>query len=256
MPPNSPANRARLVRAARTAAPPPPGGAAAPSPAPPAPASAAPAPTAGAAPVRHLVPVGPLQRAGASGADTTRVLQLVDVLRARWARAGADIATRLRPGVDDAALDAVEHQLGLLVPRAARAWWRSVDGVEPVRTRYRASAPTVGPGGWVPLGLAEAVRRATGRGPGPGAPPGLLPLFARDEELIAVRLGSSSAVVEQLVLAEQGDGYQHSWRVPLETLLSTWADALLAAVLWLPDAHDWVVDPFARQALPHSHLLD
>ncbi|WP_337062914.1 hypothetical protein [Kineococcus sp. G2] len=240
MTPNAPTDRPRLVRAART------------SPAP-GPAATAHGP---ALPAPQRSGSAALLRSGEEDTEVTRVLQLVDVLRARWTRAGADIASRLLPGVDEAALDAVEHQMGLLVPRAARTWWRSVGGVEPVRTRYRASRPTVGPGGWVPLGLEEAVRRATGQGPGPGAPPGLLPLFARDEELLAVRLGSSSAVVEQLVLDEAGDAYQHGWRAPLEVLLSTWADALLAAVLWLPDSHDWVVDPFARQALPHAHLLD
>ncbi|WP_432482065.1 hypothetical protein [Kineococcus esterisolvens] len=245
---DAPANRPRLVRAARTSQV---LGAASTAPAPqPAPPRLVPAPhrTAGTA--------GPRRPADEDTAEVTRVLQLVDVLRARWARAGADIATRLRPGVDDAALDAVEHQLGLLVPRGARAWWRSVDGVDPVRTRYRTSAPTVGPGGWVPLGLEDAVRRATGQGPGPVAPPGLLPVFARDEEMLAVRLGPSCTQVEQVVLDDDGEAYQHSWRVPLEVLLSTWADALLAAVLWLPDSHDWVVDPFARQALPNAHLLD
>ncbi|WP_432495027.1 SMI1/KNR4 family protein [Kineococcus auxinigenes] len=246
MTPSSPVNRHRLVRAARTAPAAATPATAIPHPAPP-PLPPVPQRTTASEPARH--PDG-------QGTDVTRVLQLIDVLRARWARAGADIATRLRPGVDEAALDAVERQLGLLVPRGARAWWRCVDGVEPVRTRYRTSSPTVGPGGWVPLRLEDAVRRATGQGPGPGAPPGLLPVFARDEELLAVRLGSSSAHVEQLVLAEDGESYQHSWRVPLEVLLSTWADALLAAVLWLPDSHDWVVDPFARQALPNAHLLD
>jgi DNA-binding transcriptional MerR regulator len=59
-----------------------------------------------------------------------------------------------------------------------------------------------------------------------------------------------------MVLAEDGEGYQHSWRVGLDELLSTWADSLLAAVHWLPDAHDWVTDPFARQALPRAELLD
>ena len=146
--------------------------------------------------------------------------------------------------------------MGLLIPRGARAWWRAVDGVDPVRTTFRTSAPTVGPGGWVPLTLEEAVRRASGQGPGLTAPPALLPLFARDEELIAVRLGSSRSVVEQIVLAEDGEGYQHSWRVGLDELLSTWADSLLAAVHWLPDAHDWVTDPFALQALPRAELLD
>ncbi|WP_432503544.1 SMI1/KNR4 family protein [Kineococcus arenarius] len=240
---SSPVNRHRLVRAARTA----PAAAATAIPHPAPPPALTPQRTTASEPVRHP---------DVEGADATRVLQLVDVLRARWARAGADIATRLRPGVDDAALDATERQMGLLVPRGARAWWRCVDGVEPVRTRYRTSSPTVGPGGWVPLSLEDAVRRASGQGPGPGAPPGLLPVFARDEGLLAVRLGSSSTQVELLELAEDGESYQHSWRVPLEVLLSTWADALLAAVLWLPDSHDWVVDPFARQALPNAHLLD
>jgi hypothetical protein len=30
----------------------------------------------------------------------------------------------------------------------------------------------------------------------------------------------------------------------------------MAAVMWLPDAHDWVTDPFALQALPRAELLD
>jgi len=207
-----------------------------------------PARSAASAPTRVRVPV--------PDPEGDRIVEIVDRLRTHWTRSGADIATRLRPGVDDARLDAVERQMGLLIPRAARAWWRQVDGVDPVRSTFRTSAPTVGPGGWVPLTLDEAVRRATGQGPGLAAPPALLPVFARDEELIAVRLGSSRGVVEQLVLAEDGEGYQHSWRVPFEELLSTWAASLLAAVIWLPDAHDWVTDPFALQALPRAELLD
>lgn len=207
-------------------------------------------PTRAAAPPatgRRAVPVDP---------EADRISALVQRLRSHWTRSGADIATRLRPGVDDAQLDAVERQMGLLIPRAARAWWRAVDGVDPVRTTFRTSSPTVGPGGWVPLRLEDAVARAAGQGPGLAAPPALLPVFARDEELIAVRLGSSRAVVEQLVLADDGEGYQHSWRVGLDELLSTWADSLLAAVIWLPDAHDWVTDPFALQAMPRAELLD
>lgn len=245
MTPNTPVDRPRLVRSARS-------GPALSGPS----AAVHPAPAAPASPAVLRRPAGPLRSTTGASAEVTRVLQVVDVLRSRWARVGADIATRLRSGAEDAALDAVERRLGLVLPPAARAWWRCVDGVEPVRSRYRTSAPTVGPGGWVPLGLEDAVRRATGQGPGPGTPPGLLPLFARDEELVAVRLGSPSAQVELVVLDDDGEGWQHGWRVPLELLLSTWADALLAAVQWLPDAHDWVVDPFARQALPHAHLLD
>jgi hypothetical protein len=203
-------------------------------------------PTPAPAAVRALVP----------DPEADRLTAIVQRLRAQWSRCGADIATHLRPGVDEARLDAVEHQLGLLLPRGARAWWRAVDGVDPVRTAYRTSAPTVGPGGWVPLTLDEAVRRATGHGPGLTAPPGVLPLFARDEELIVVRLGAGRAVAELIVLSDDGEGYQHSWRVGLDELLSTWADSLLAAVHWLPDAHDWVTDPFARQALPRAELLD
>lgn len=221
MTPNTPLDRHRVVRAARGATVP--------------------------APVPHVPAPDP---------EADRVSGIVTRLRTQWTRSGADIATHLRPGVDEARLDAVERQMGLLLPRGARAWWRAIDGVDPVRTTYRTSAPTVGPGGWVPLTLDEAVRRATGQGPGLAAPPALLPVFARDEELIAVRLGSSRAVVEQIVLAEDGQGYQHSWRVGLDELLGTWADSLLAAVHWLPDAHDWVTDPFALQALPNAHLLD
>ncbi|MEW1957637.1 hypothetical protein [Kineococcus sp. NPDC059986] len=207
------------------------------------PARAAAPPASG----RLAVPVDP---------EADRITALVQRLRAHWTRSGADIATRLRPGVDDAQLDAVERQMGLLIPRAARAWWRAVDGVDPVRTTFRTSSPTVGPGGWVPLRLDDSVARASGQGPGIAAPPALLPLFARDEELIAVRLGSSRAVVEQLMLMEDGESYQHAWRVGLDELLSTWADSLMAAVMWLPDAHDWVTDPFALQALPRAELLD
>lgn len=207
-------------------------------------------------PARSTPSVPSPVRLPATDPEADRVTGLVQRLRAQWTRSGADIATRLRPGVDDARLDAVERQTGLLLPRGARAWWRAVDGVDPVRTAYRTSAPSVGPGGWVPLTLDEAVRRMTGQGPGFAAPPALLPLFARDDELIAVRLGSSRAVVEQLVLADDGEGYQHSWRVGLDELLSTWADSLLAAVIWLPDAHDWVTDPFALRALPRAELLD
>ncbi|WP_432519411.1 hypothetical protein [Kineococcus sp. SYSU DK006] len=225
----APVERQRLVRAARGSA---------------------------AGPARPSSPEVPERPTGAEAPEAVRIHELVQRLRAHWTRSGADIATRLRPGVDDSRLDAVERQLGLLLPRAARAWWREVDGVDPVRTRYRTSAPTVGPGGWVPLDLDEALRRASGQGPGLAAPPALLPMFARDEELIAVRLGSSRADVEQLVLSEDGEGYQHSWRVGLDELLGTWADSLLAAVLWLPDAHDWVVDPFAMQALPRPELVD
>jgi len=189
--------------------------------------------------------------------EVRRVNHLVDELRRHWTRTGADIAGRLRPGVDEAALDAAEHRLGLPVPRGARAWWRRVDGVDPYRSsRYRAQAPTVGPGGWVPLRLADALERTGSSVVGAPAPPGLLPLFARDEELIAVRLGSGPARVEQLVLADDGESYQHAWRVGLEELLGTWADSLLAAVHWLPDAHDWVVDPFALRAMRNAHLLD
>jgi len=192
-----------------------------------------------------------------TAAEVRRVNQLVDDLRRHWTRTGADIAGRLRPGVDDAALDAAEHRLGLPLPAGARTWWRRVDGVAPFRSsRYRAQAPTVGPGGWVPLRLADALERAGGSAVSTPAPPGLLPLFARDEELIAVRLGPGSTRVEQLVLADDGEGYQHGWRVSFELLLSTWADSLLAAVHWLPDAHDWVVDPFALRALRNAHLLD
>ncbi|MEZ0492882.1 hypothetical protein AB2L28_11615 [Kineococcus sp. TBRC 1896] len=205
-------------------------------------------------PVRAATPAG--RRTVAADPEVERITALVGELRTRWSRSDADIATRLRPGVDDAQLDAVERQLGLLVPRAARAWWRAVDGVDPVRTTFRTSSPTVGPGGWVPLRLEDAVARATGQGPGLAAPPALLPMFARDEECIAVRLGSGRAVVEQLVLVEDGESYQHSWRVGLDELLSTWAGSLLAAVIWLPDAHDWVTDPFALQALPRAELLD
>ncbi|WP_432564734.1 SMI1/KNR4 family protein [Kineococcus sp. SYSU DK003] len=222
---NTPVERPRVVRAARTTAPP---------------AVQTPAPV----------------RVPAPDPDADRIVAVVERLRTQWTRSGADIASRLRPGVDDARLDAVERQMGLLVPRGARAWWRTVDGVDPVRTAFRVSAPTVGPGGWVPLTLEEAVRRATGRGPGLASPPALLPVFARDEELLAVRLGSSRAVVEQLVLTEDGESYQHGWRVDLHDLLSTWADSLLAAVIWLPDTHDWVTDPFALQALPRAELLD
>ncbi|ABS04556.1 hypothetical protein FHR75_003606 [Kineococcus radiotolerans] len=221
MTPNSPVDRHHVVRAARRA-----------------PAAA------------------PAARVPAPDPEADRVTRTVERLRAQWTRCGADIAAHLRPGVDEARLDAVERQLGLLMPRGARAWWRAVDGVDPVRTAYRTSAPTVGPGGWVPLTLDEAVRRASGRGPGLAAPPALLPLFARDEELIAVRLGSSRTVVELVVVSEDGEGYQHSWRVGLDELLGTWADAMLAAVHWLPDAHDWVTDPFALQALPRAELLD
>ncbi|WP_328295818.1 hypothetical protein OG218_24500 [Kineococcus sp. NBC_00420] len=221
MTPNTPLDRLRVVRAVRGAA------------------------VATAAP--HVPAPDP---------EADRITGIVTRLRAQWTRCGADIASHLRPGVGEAHLDAVERQMGLLIPRGARAWWRAVDGVDPVRTTFRTSAPTVGPGGWVPLTLEEAVRRASGQGPGLTAPPALLPLFARDEELIAVRLGSSRSVVEQIVLAEDGEGYQHSWRVGLDELLSTWADSLLAAVHWLPDAHDWVTDPFALQALPRAELLD
>ncbi|MGI4893977.1 MAG: hypothetical protein ACRYF3_02570 [Janthinobacterium lividum] len=188
--------------------------------------------------------------------ETAVIAGHVESLRTRWTRLGADIASHLRPGVDDARLDGVEREFGLRLPPGARAWWRAVDGVDPVRARYGSSAPTVGPGGWVPLSLADAVRRATGQGPGLAAPPGLLPMFARDEEFIGVRLGVSTSEVEQLVLTEDGEGYQHSWRVSLDQLLTTWAGSLFAAVIWLPDARDWVVDPFALQALPHGELLD
>ncbi|PRY17829.1 hypothetical protein [Kineococcus rhizosphaerae] len=209
--------------------------------------------------VRPARPAGAVPapvRLPATDPESDRITGLVQRLRAQWTRSGADIATRLRPGVDDARLDAVERQLGLLLPRGARAWWRAIDGVDPVRTAYRTSAPSVGPGGWVPLTLEEALRRASGQGPGLAAPPALLPLFARDEELIAVRLGSSRAVAEQIVLADDGEGYQHSWRVGLDELLGAWADSLLAAVIWLPDAHDWVSDPFAMQALPRRELVE
>ncbi|WP_432545948.1 SMI1/KNR4 family protein [Kineococcus sp. SYSU DK004] len=206
----------------------------------PAPVDPSPAPPA-------LDPVDPVD---------ARVGALLDRLRAQWTRVGADIAGRLRPGVGDAELDAVEERTGLRVPAGARAWWRRVDGVEAVRTRYRSSSPTVGPGGWVPLRLADALERSAGTGVGPGTPPGLLPLFARDEELVAVRLGAAATVVEHLALVETRDGYQHGWRVDLEVLLGTWADSLLAAVVWLPESHDWVVDPFAVQALPLRHLVD
>ena len=231
---NVPVNRHHVVRAVRTS-------------------TAGPAPLA---PSAATAPARSATRRPESDPEAVRVTQLVEALRSQWLRSGADIATRLRPGVDDARLDAVEREVGLLVPRGARAWWRQVDGVEPVRTRYRTSAPSVGPGGWVPLSLDDAVRRAAGEGPGPAAPPALLPMFARDEELLAVRLGSSSAQVEQVVLADDGDGYQHARRVSLDLLLSTWAASLYAAVIWLPDAHDWVIDPFALQALPHNELLD
>lgn len=205
---------------------------------------------------RTAAPAPVPARLAVTDPEAERVTALVQRLRSHWTRTGADIATRLRPGVDDARLDAVERQMGLLMPRGARAWWRAADGVDPVRTTFRTSAPTVGPGGWVPLALDDAVQRATGQGPGLAAPPALLPVFARDEELIAVRLGSSRAVVEQLVLTEDKESYQHSWRVGFDELLGTWADALLAAVIWLPDAHDWVTDPFALQALPRAELLD
>jgi len=192
-----------------------------------------------------------------TAAEARRINQLVDDLRRHWTRTGADIAGRLRPGVDEAALDAAEQRLGLLLPVGARTWWRRVDGVALVRSsRYRAQAPTVGPGGWVPLQLADALERAGGAAVSTPTPPGLLPLFARDEELITVRLGPGPTRVEQLVLADDGEGYQHGWRVSLDLLLSTWADSLLAAVHWLPDAHDWVVDPFALRALRNAHLLD
>ena len=236
-----PGRRQRILRSVRSAA------TTAPSAGSPALAATAPVPAAPAAPAREEAPVHP---------EVRRTTERVEQLRSQWARTGADIAGRLRPGADDARLDAVERRLGLTLPPAARTWWRLVDGVEPVRSRYRTSAPTVGPGGWVPLGLDDAVRRATGQGPGPGAPPGLLPMFARDEELIAVRLGTEHAQVEQLVLADDGEGYQHAWRVDLDVLLATWAASFLAAVHWLPDAQDWVVDPFAVQALPNAHLLD
>lgn len=234
---NAPGRRHRLVRSIRTAT-----------------TGAPPALAAEAAPAPATAPV--LRPVEAAHPDAVRTTELVDQLRTQWTRSGADIASRLRPGVEPARLDAVEHQLGLTIPVGARAWWLLVDGVDPFRTRYRTSAPTVGPGGWVPLGLDDAVRRASGQGPGPGAPPGLLPVFARDEEIIAVRLGTPEAHVEQLVLDDEGEGYQHAWRVPFEQLLATWAGSLFAAVHWLPDAHDWVVDPFAVQALPHAHLLD
>ena len=121
----------------------------------------------------------PARPTGAEAPEVVRTRELVDRLRAQWTRSGADIATRLRPGVDDSHLDAVERQLGLLLPRAARTWWREVNGVDPVRTRYRTSSPTVGPGGWVPLDLGEALPRASGQGLGLPAPPALLPMFAR-----------------------------------------------------------------------------
>lgn len=237
--PSAPGRRHRLVRSIRaaTTTPPP---------------SIAPVPVAGEVPVRTPAP----RPEPPAHPDAVATTDLVDRLRTQWSRSGADIATRLRAGVETGRLDAVEHELGLTIPVGARTWWSLVDGVDPFRTRYRTSAPTVGPGGWVPLGLDDAVRRATGQGPGPGAPPGLLPVFARDEELIAVRLGTPDAHVEQLVLVEGGEGYQHGWRVPFEKLLATWAGSLVAAVHWLPDAHDWVVDPFAVQALPDAHLLD
>ena len=242
----------RSVRATATAA----TSAVVPTLAPPAPVQASPVQATARQPTPTPVAAS-TPRAGAPvHPDVTRTTERVEQLRSQWARCGADIAGRLRPGVEEARLDEVERRLGLSLPVAARTWWRLVDGVEPVRSRYRTSAPTVGPGGWVPLGVDDAVRRATGQGPGPGVPPGLLPLFARDEELIAVRLGTEHAQVEQLVLADDGEGYQHGWRVDLDLLLGTWAGSFFAAVHWLPDAQDWVVDPFAVQALPNAYLLD
>ena len=185
--------------------------------------------------------------------EAAEVLRRVADLYAQWSRTGADIAERLRPGVGDDELDAAEEALGAALPAGARAWFRAVDGVEPVRTRYRTSLPSVGPGGWVPLTLAAAVRRAQERSPCDFG--GRLPLFARAEEFLAVRLGRPDAVVDQLMQEESVQTFSRGWSASLGTLLGAWANALIASVLWLPDAHDWVVDPFSARALPHGHLL-
>ncbi|MFB9378811.1 hypothetical protein ACFFKU_00365 [Kineococcus gynurae] len=208
-------------------------------------------------PARPSDPPGSTPVAEAEDLVHAAVERRLHALRQQWTRVGADIAARLRPGVAAAELDAAEDRLGLPIPAAARAWWSLVDGVEPVRRRYGRTTPSVGPGGWVPLSLADAVDRVAGGGAlGAPTPPGLLPVFARTEELLAVRLGHGVAVLEQLELGDEGDSYQHGWRADLDELLRTWADALLAAVIWLPDAHDWVTDPFAVRALAKPYLID
>ncbi|GAA4981844.1 hypothetical protein [Kineococcus glutinatus] len=194
--------------------------------------------------------------AGWSGApeEADEVLRALADLYAQWSRVGADIASRLRPGAGDTDLDAAEAALAAPLPPGTRAWFRAVDGVEPVRTRFRTSLPSIGPGGWVPLSLDAAVRRVRERDPSDFGD--RLPLFARDEQFLAVRLGGGVSVVDQLILDDPAGSFALGWSVPLTHLLGAWATALIASVLWLPDAHDWVVDPFSARALRHGHLLD
>ncbi|PPK92173.1 hypothetical protein CLV92_11635 [Kineococcus xinjiangensis] len=186
--------------------------------------------------------------------EAAEVLHRVADLYAQWSRVGADIATRLRSGADDCDLAAAERALGAELPPGARAWFCAVDGVEPVRSRFRSSSPTVGPGRWVPLSLAAAVRRVQERSPRDFG--GRLPLFARDEQFLAVRLDRAESIVDQLMLDDPGEEFALGWAVHLPTLLEAWANALIASVVWLPDTHDWVVDPFSARALRHGHLLD
>ncbi|GAB7189345.1 hypothetical protein NUM3379_00510 [Kineococcus sp. NUM-3379] len=192
------------------------------------------------------------QRAGHD--EAAEVLRHVADLYAQWARVGADIATRLRPGADDAQLAAAQATLGAPLPPGARAWFRALDGVEPVRTRYRSWTPSIGPGGWVPLSLDAAVRRVREREPADHGR--RLPLFGRDEQVLAVRLGTAESIVDLLVLDDPGAPFGVAWSVHLTTLLETWANALLASVIWLPDARDWVVDPFSARTVRNGHLLD
>ena len=192
------------------------------------------------------------QRAGHD--EAAEVVRHVADLYAQWARVGADIATRLRPGAGDRQLAAAEAALGAPLPPGARAWFRALDGVEPVRTRYRTWTPSIGPGGWVPLSLDAAVRRVRERDPADYGR--RLPLFGRDEQLLAVRLGTSESIVDQLVLDAPRAPFGVAWSVHLTTLLEAWANALLASVIWLPDARDWVVDPFSARAVRNGHLLD
>ena len=196
----------------------------------------------------------PLRETSPARAEAEEVLYQLTDLYAQWAQADADIAARLRPGVSDAELDAAEAALGARLPPGARAWFGAVDGVEPVRSRYRTWQPTVGPGGWVPLSLAAAVRRVQECSPADFGRH--LPLFTRDEQFLAVRLDGTETVVDQLLLEEPTPDFSTGWSVHLTTLLEAWANALVASVIWLPDARDWVVDPFSARAVRNRHLLE
>ena len=151
-------------------------------------------------------------RGRARDEDRRAAAGAVDPLRGRHRRPPA-------PGVEEARLDAVERRLGLLDPAGGagvvarrRRGRPGPDHLPHERPHHRSRR----------LGAADAwrtpcaARRARDRASAPRRRCCRCSPGTRSSSRCA--WGPAGAVVEQVVLAEDGEGYQHSWRVGLDEL--------------------------------------